>query len=175
MWRVRSRALLALCLLPLLAGCGASSSDKSAAKTTTTQTVRIQGAPDNGQVEVVRQWADSLRRGDVDAATNLFALPSKVANGTPLLTLKTRRQVRVFNTALPCGAKVLTVTAHHGYLIAEFRLTDRTGPGAIKSCPGKGNKAATAFKIAKGHIVEWRRVLLPSEKGSTKPAPGSPT
>jgi hypothetical protein len=173
---MRRRILLALCGLTLLAGCGGGGGggDKPAAGAQT-QTLRVAGAASPADVEVVRQWADTLRHGNIAGATALFALPSKVTNGTPLLTLKTRRQVRVFNTALPCGARLLTVTAHHGYLIAVFRLTDRTGPGAIRPCQGKGNKAATAFKIAKGHIVEWRRVVLPGEKGSSGPAPGSPT
>ena len=171
---MRSRILPVLCVLPLLAGCGGGGGDTSTA-TTGTRTVHLAGGANTADVEVVRQWADSLRQGDVAAAAKLFALPAKVANGTPLLTLKTRSQVRVFNTALPCGARLTTVSAHHGYLIAVFRLTDRSGPGAIKSCPGKGNRAATAFKIVKGHIAEWRRVLLPSEKGSATPAPGSPT
>src|SRR4051794_3587592 len=123
-------------------------------------------AGDSGSA-VVRRWADTLRKGDVAGAAELFALPARVANGTPLLTLRSRGQVRGFNRALPCGARVLSTTPHHGYVIAEFRLTDRSGPGAVPHCPGRGHRAATAFKVVSGHITEWRRVPMPGEGGGS--------
>jgi hypothetical protein len=125
------------------------------------------GQKGSGDAAVVRRWADSLRHGDVAGAAQLFALPARVANGTPLLTLRSRGQVRGFNRALPCGARVLSTTPHHGYVIAEFRLTDRSGPGAVRHCPGRGHRAATAFKVVSGHITEWRRVPMPGEGGGS--------
>jgi limonene-1,2-epoxide hydrolase len=163
------RVLRALWVLPLLllvcslAGCGGGSSADPA-----------RDGAQGGDASVVRHWADALRKGDVAGAAQLFALPSKVANGTPVVTLRTRSQVRGFNRALPCGAKVLRTTAHHGYVIAQFRLTDRRGPGAVGDCPGRGATAATAFRIVSGRIAEWRRVALPGDKPK-KPAPGDPT
>lgn len=173
---MRRRVLPVLLALPLLGGCGGGSDRVKGSRddAPTSTTTRLTGGAAK-DAAVVRRWADRLRRGDVAAAARLFALPAKVQNGSPLLTLRTRSQVRGFNRTLPCGAKLLSALPHHGYVIAEFRLTDRRGPGAIPGCPGKGNKASTAFKIRHGLIVEWRRVLLPGEKGSSEPAPGSPT
>lgn len=157
----RAPWFLLLLSLVLVAGCGGGSDGRAP-------------AGKDGDAEVVRRWAETLRRGDVAGAAKLFALPARVANGTPLVTLRTRNQVRGFNRALPCGARVLKTTAHHGYVIAEFRLTKRRGPGAQASCPGKGAKAATAFKVEAGRITEWRRVAVPGE-GRKKPAPGTPS
>ena len=176
---MRRRLLPVVLALPLLIGCGGGGRDLGRSSgdggtTAAAPTAQVAGG-DTEEAKVVREWADRLRRGDVVAAARLFALPTKVQNGSPLLTLRTRSQVQGFNRTLPCGAKLLSALAHHGYVIAEFRLTDRSGPGAIPDCPGKGNKASTAFKIRKGLIVEWRRVVLPGEKGSGAPAPGNPT
>jgi hypothetical protein len=159
--------VLAAALALALAGCGGGSPGPDLGN-------GREGDERGGSADaaVVRRWADTLRRGDVAGAARLFALPVRVANGTPLVTLRSRRQVRGFNRALPCGARVLKTTPHHGYVIAEFRLIDRRGPGAVPDCPGRGAKAATAFKVVSGHITEWRRVPVPGEDG--RPSTGTP-
>jgi hypothetical protein len=42
------------------------------------------------------------------------------------------------------------------FVIATFRLTERTGPGA-RPCGAVGNLADTAFLIEDRHIVQWLR------------------
>lgn len=160
------RALPLVALL-ILAGCGSS---PGALLTHTPKR-----APRTTGEQVARGWADALRRGDVDAAAGFFALPAVVQNGTPPLRLRTRRAIRNFNVALPCGAQFLRARAHHGYVLVTFRLVDRPGPGATHPCQGKGATAATAFLIRGGKIVEWRRALVPGEKARprARPTPGS--
>ncbi len=112
---------------------------------------------DPGAVRIVRAWADTLRRGDVRGASRYFALPSRVSNGTPMLNLKTRRMVRLFNRSLPCGAKVIaSEPAPKGFVYVTFELTERPGPGSCGS--GTGNTARTAFRVRAGHITDWLRV-----------------
>jgi hypothetical protein len=106
---------------------------------------------------VIRGWSDALRGGDIDRASGYFAVPSVVENGSPPVELHSLAEAKIFNRALPCGARYLRSTPHHGYVIAEFRLTDRTGPGAMRPCQGKGAKADVAFRITHGKIAEWRR------------------
>ena len=113
--------------------------------------------PEAGAEEVIRAWADTLRRGDVSGAAAYFALPSTVANGTAPLKLRTRREVEVFNRALPCGAEVIaTEDAPHGFVIATFRLVERPGAGRCGS--GTGATARTALLVRDGHITDWLRV-----------------
>src|SRR5262249_59108063 len=117
--------------------------------------------------DVIRAWADTLRHGQIAAASRFFAVPSVVSNGTGPIELRTRAAVRFFNETLPCGA-VLIATKHapHGFVIATFRLTERPGPGVCGS--GVGQTARTAFKIRRGLIRDWLRVAnAPSDQQGT--------
>jgi hypothetical protein len=119
---------------------------------------------------VVRQWATTLQRGDVDGAARLFALPSAVANGTRPIALTTRAQVRAFNRTLPCGADVLSArAAARGFFVVTFRLTERPG-GDCGS--GTGNTARAAFHVTDGLIDHWLRVEDLDDLGAT---PGTPS
>src|SRR4029077_1686000 len=65
--------------------------------------------------DVIRAWADTLRHGQIRAASRYFALPTIVANGGGPLELKTRAAVRFFNATLPCGAVLVgTKRGPHG-------------------------------------------------------------
>jgi hypothetical protein len=114
---------------------------------------------------VIRAWADALRKGDVRGAASFFALPSVVANGTPPVVLHTRADARLFNTSLPCGARLLRTSSAGRFTTATFRLTERPGPGACGR--GVGLEARTTFVISGGKIREWRRV-------PDRPAPSGP-
>ena len=103
---VRAIALVAVLGVVALSGCGSSDSSGSADKGGTT----IVGGADSKSVEVIKSWADELRAGDVAAASERFALPTVVQNGTPALTLTSRRQVEAFNRSLPCGASTNPMT-----------------------------------------------------------------
>jgi hypothetical protein len=141
-----------------LAGCGSDSDDQT-----------IQGGADPDEVEVIKEWADELRAGDVLAASERFAIPSVVQNGTPPIELADRGEVEAFNRSLPCGAKLTEATDSGRYTIATFELTERPGPGECGD--GVGETARTAFVIEDGLITQWRRVVdLPgSEPSGTGP------
>ena len=123
-------------------------------------------APDEGAEPeaVVRAWAASMRRGDVDAATRLFAVPAIVANNTPQIRLETRLQVKFFNQTLPCGGHVIAMERRGRVVVATFRLTDRPG-GDCGS--GTGQRAKAAFDVRGGKIVRWLRV-------TDRPQPAGP-
>lgn len=180
-------ALLALVLLLGLGGTlGACGGDDDGARAGETATGTTELPPARGPTariepgaeEVVRRWADTLRRGDVDGAAELFGLPAVVANGTRPVTLTTRGQLRIFNRSLPCGAVLIDAEpAAHGFVVATFRLTERPGAGSCGS--GTGNTARTAFRVQDGLIVYWLRVsdVPPApapEEPDDPPAPGSP-
>jgi hypothetical protein len=143
-----ARAIAALAVLSLVALPGCGSSDQGG---------EVPGGADADAVQVIKGWADELRAGDVTAASDRFAIPSVVQNGTPALRLTNRRQVEVFNQSLPCGAKLTEAISSGKYTIATFELTER--PGAGRCDGGVGEFAKTAFVIHDGRITEWRRVV----------------
>jgi hypothetical protein len=155
-----ARAIAVLSALAVIALSGCGSSDKDSAGTTT-----IPGGADPKSVEVIRNWADELRAGDVAAASERFALPSVVQNGTPALRLTNRGEVEAFNRSLPCGARLTAAVATGKFTVATFVLTERPGPGECGD--GVGEAATTAFVIRDGLITQWRRVV--------ETAPGSTT
>jgi len=165
---MRLAALAAAVLAAVAIGaCGASSSRTRASATASTRAAaRPATAPDG----VIRRWADTLRRGQIDAASRFFALPSVVSNGTGPIELRTRDDVRAFNESLPCGAVAIGFAAGpHGLVIATFRLTERPGPGTCGT--GVGQTARTAFRIRNGRISEWLRVAdLPQGRSQGTPA-----
>jgi hypothetical protein len=158
---VTARAITAVAVLSVmaLAGCGSSSN----------QSDTVPGGADSDAVQVIRGWADELRAGDVSAASDRFALPTVVQNGTGPLRLTNRQQVEIFNQSLPCGAKLTNATSSGKYTIATFVLTERPGPGECGN--GVGEAAKTAFVIHDGHITEWRRVVDTEPTGPTSTAP----
>jgi hypothetical protein len=119
-----------------------------------------------GAAAVIRNWADTLRRGDVRGAADLFALPSIVSNGTPPVELHTRADARLFNSSLPCGARLIRTSSAGRFTTATFRLTERPGRGSCGG--GVGLTARTTFVISGGKIREWRRVAdQPAPSGRT--------
>jgi hypothetical protein len=120
------------------------------------------GKPTRTEVQVIRGWADALRSGHVNEAARFFAVPATVLDGTnPRRKLPNLAAVREFNRGLPCGARLVEAERGQGsFVIATFRLTQRTGPGA-RPCTGEGSLAATAFLIEKRRIVQWLRAPDP--------------
>jgi hypothetical protein len=152
-----------------LAGCGSmSDSERFSLTTPGTDDVpvrEVEGSakpppekPTKGEVRVIRGWADALRAGRVNKAAEFFAIPARVLDGSnPLRELPNINAVRAFNRGLPCGAQLVEAQRGQGwFVVATFRLTERTGPGA-RPCSGAGNLAATAFLIEDKHIVQWLR------------------
>jgi hypothetical protein len=156
------RATVAITLIGLvaLAGCGGGGDP--------TDSEEIPGSADPEAAEVIRDWADDLRGGDLEAAADHFELPSIAQNGTAPIQLRTRDQVRAFNASLPCGAELTAAETHGRFTIATFELTDR--PGAGECGTGVGETAKTAFLIEDGLITRWIRVV--DEEELAPPAEG---
>jgi hypothetical protein len=115
----------------------------------------VPGDADPAEAEVIRDWSDALRDGDVQAAADYFEVPSFAQNPVPV-QLRSHEDVVAFNEALPCGAELTEAEEAGQYTIATFELTERPGPG--KCGQGTGAIAKTAFRIDDGLIIEWRRV-----------------
>ena len=148
-----------------LAACGGSSDDE------TTATTEIPGGADSAEVEVIDRWAKALNEGDVDAAAELFAIPSLAENGL-VYEIADLDDARRFNSSLPCGAILIEARPERELVVATFELTERPGPGECGA--GTGGEASTAFRIVDGEIAEWLRVA--DDDGETpggEPAPGS--
>ena len=131
------------------------------------------GPGDPAAIKVVRLWSDALRRSDVKAASALWAVPSKVQNGTPVIPLASVTDVQTFNGSLSCGSQLVSGLGAKGsaFIVAEFKLTQR--PGA--DCgTGKGQRARTAILVRDGKIAEWYRLPddpdAPNEPAASPPA-----
>jgi hypothetical protein len=131
-------------------GCGGGDDSSSDSK-------EIPGGADPEAAEVIRDWADDLRGGDLESAADHFKLPSLAQNGTAPIQLRTRDEVRAFNASLPCGAELTEAEMHGRFTIATFELTER--PGAGECGTGVGETAKTAFVIEDGLITRWIRVV----------------
>jgi hypothetical protein len=117
---------------------------------------RESGRGDPAAIRVIRLWSDALHGSDVALASSFWAIPSKVQNGTPLLTLTSAAEVRAFNDSLSCGSMLTSALgARNGFTIAIFKLTQR--PGA--DCgSGTGHHARAAIRVRDGKIAEWYRL-----------------
>jgi hypothetical protein len=116
---------------------------------------------------VIRKWSGALSQGDIERAARFFALPSKVQNGTPVVTLDTAEKRLVFNVTFPCGAKPTKLEAgDNGYTIVDFVLTERVDGDCGTAI---GGKARCAIRVRKGHISDWYRI--PDDVRGRTPAP----
>jgi hypothetical protein len=173
---VRWLSVGALVGVVVLAGCGGGDDAKHRAARTTTTTPRQAPPPagaraaDSASVRVIRGWVDAERRGDVAGAARYFDLPALVANGGPPLVLRTRQAVRLWNSLLPCGARLISAIGFRGFVIARFRLTARPR----QRCDAPGVTASTAFKLRHGRIAQWVRVddAHPYRGAPRRAAPG---
>jgi hypothetical protein len=156
-----------LTLIALFVGaCGGSDDEPATTPEPTEETDDITGFDaDPADVVVIDDWAQTLKKGDVKAAAEFFALPSTAENGLTY-DIESRNDARLFNESLPCGAELKDAQTEGDFTTATFELTERPGPGICGT--GVGAEAQTAFVIEKGKIVEWRRVAT----SDAQPAPG---
>ncbi len=171
---LRLGALLLVTIALSLAACGTDdgetaepAGDEASSGSDSTEAPDIPGDADPADVRVIADWADTLRRGDVDGAAEFFAVPSVAENGGIVLEIESLEQAVLFNASLPCGARLIRARAEGEFVTATFRLTERPGPGACGT--GTGGKAKTAFVIEDGEIVEWRRVAAGGERAPSRP------
>jgi len=126
------------------------------------------GPGDPAAIKVIRLWSEAVGRSDVKAASALWAVPSKVQNGTPVIPLASLQDVRAFNGSLSCGSQLVSALGAKGsaYTVAVFKLTKR--PGA--DCgTGTGRRARTAIAVRDGKIAEWYR--LPDDPDAPAASP----
>jgi hypothetical protein len=129
-------------------------------------------------VNVIREWSDALRHGNVSGAARYFALPSVMVNGSDssgsalVITIDTPSQAEAANETLPCGAQLISTDRRGRYINALFRLTGRPGPGGSDCGGGVGQTARTNFVIEHGRIVEWIRA--PDDPGDNGAPRGQP-
>jgi hypothetical protein len=126
--------------------------------------VRSEGPGERRAIEVIRAWTETLRTGDIDRAASYWGLPAKIQNATPVLTLRTRDDVRAFNLSLTCGAILTAAGRAKDYTILKMRLTSRRGADCGS---GVGRQASTAIRVVGGKIVEWYR--LPDDPQAAPP------
>ena len=130
---------------------------------------RSEGPGERRAIEVIRGWSEALRTGNIDAASEYWGLPAKIQNATPVLTLRSRDDVRAFNLSLTCGAILTAAGKARDYTILKMRLTQRRGA----DCGGGiGKQARTAIRVDDGKIVEWYR--LPDDPDAPAPSRQSP-
>ena len=150
--RAALAALAAAACAAALLGCGGDDDSGEA---------DVPGGADPEEVQVIDDWANALREGDVEAAAELFAVPSVAQNGGPPLELESRKDVVVFNRSLPCGAELVRAEEQDRFTVATFELTERPGEGECGA--GAGVEARTAFVIEDGLITHWIRAADESD------------
>lgn len=128
------------------------------------------GTADAAAQRVIRGWLARLRHGDVDGAAGLVADGARVQNGTPVLTLGSRRARRAWVGSFPCGARAVSFSARRGYTIVGFVLTERAGGDCMGAA---GHTARGAIAVRGGRITGWYR--LPDEEPGPQIGPGEQT
>lgn len=184
--RMAARVIAVVLGAALLAGCGSDTTKpqpSSASRPRTTPPApqtppaeriparvprRGTGPADPVSTKVIRAWLDALRAGHLDRAARYFAIPSKVQNGTPVLTLHSRRETLVFNATLPCGALADRTQSAGTFTILRFRLTERVGGDCMGAA---GHAARGAIRVSHGKIVEWYRLPDDPRDSQRDPAP----
>lgn len=118
---------------------------------------RPDGRPaDAVSARVIRKWLSALRAGDIARAARFFALPAKVQNATPVITLRSAADREAFNDSFPCGARATRLEhGSGGYTIVEFVLTERVDGDCMGAA---GGTARSAIRVVRGHITDWYRL-----------------
>lgn len=166
-------------LVTLAAGCGGGGGSPT---TTTTATAAMTPAtttaappavagptlkgltPDQLRMAlIVRAWVQRLNANDNAGLASLYSLPAIIVQGLYEYKLKTRKQVALWFSLLPCSGEIVALRFNGSYATVIFRLGNR---GSIK-CDGPGTLAAARFKIVNGKIAYWAQVPVP------KNAPGN--
>ena len=143
-----------LAVLALSAGLAACGSDDSSTGDTSPSGAEV-GNADPDAVSVIDGWSKALSKGDIDAASDFFAIPSTAENGPLLIKISDAGRAKIFNESLPCGAVLTEAVTDGDFTTATFKLTERPGGDCGD---GAGNLAQTSFEIKDGKITQWRRV-----------------
>jgi limonene-1,2-epoxide hydrolase len=114
---------------------------------------------------VVRAWSEAVNSEDNSAAAHLFAENARVIQGNDVRRLRTFREARAWNAALPCSGRILILEARGELVRATFELGDR----GETQCDGPGERTQAVFRVEQGKIVLWHQidpVLQPDEESA---------
>jgi hypothetical protein len=123
---------LALVLLLVVAGCGAS----------------------HGPEDVLREWSAAVNDADYERAASLFAEGAEVVQGPRVRVFDTSEEARRWNASLPCRARIVRAREDGDTVDATFLLRDR----ADVPCDAPGAVARVVARVEDGKIVLWHQV-----------------
>jgi hypothetical protein len=131
-------------------------------RTTTTAAPRVLTTKpltpaDRKMAAIVNAWSVRLNRSDNRGLAELYKLPALVIQAPYAYRLRTRSEVALFFSELPCSGKVIKITYQGKYATAVFRLGNR----GTTPCDAPGMLAAARFEIVDGKIVAWAQVPVP--------------
>jgi hypothetical protein len=176
----RRRVLVMLALLPVLAGgaagCGTAASTGDglahpdfrlitpppyvgapAVHATPAASAPRMTARDAARLRpVIAAWAAAVRRGEERRAARYFALPAIVYQPSfGAVTIRSRTLARAFNSALPCGARLLGARPSGRYIVGTFRLEPLPG----RHCTTPSARLRVGFVFGDQHhprrFSEW--------------------
>jgi limonene-1,2-epoxide hydrolase len=113
---------------------------------------------------VVRAWSEALNAGDNDGAASLFAKNARVVQQGMTLKLATHEDAVMWNAALPCSGRIVSVRSRGNIARVTFVLRDRK----TSRCDGPGQHATALFRVRNGKIVLWHQTPPPA---GSPPAP----
>ena len=118
---------------------------------------------------VIADWAEAVRRGDIDTAAGFFDLPAVVYQpGHDALQVNTPQIAAAFNAALPCGAKLIGTSPDGRYVVGTFVLVS---VGKTK-CGTEGDLARVGFVFGdKRHPRQFTEFWQVAEKPDAKTGP----
>jgi hypothetical protein len=128
----------------------AAASGEARAGTTTSPAAQMKA--------VVRAWSANLDRDDNVGAAKLFTVPAVVIQAPYTYRLRTRAEIALWHSLLPCAGHIVSITVRGSTATAVFRLADRPG----SKCDAPGQLAAARFTFAHGKIVRWEQVAVPA-------------
>jgi hypothetical protein len=112
---------------------------------------------------IVRAWSKRLNNRDNAGIAELFALPAIIVQAPYEYKLRTRHQVALWFSLLPCSGTIESISYKGSSATAVFLLGNR---GATR-CDGPGTLAAATFFFSGGKISAWEQVPVPARKGGS--------
>jgi hypothetical protein len=114
---------------------------------------------------IVHAWSVRLNAGDNAGVARLFAVPSTIIQGSLAYRFKTRAQLALWHSGLPCSGRIVSIEIEGQVATAVFRLGDRR----TSKCDAPGMLAAARFRIVGGKILLWVQIPVPDGKTETVP------
>jgi hypothetical protein len=135
------RAAVALVAIAALAGCNDDAPP---------------GGIHSAEGVMIRDWLMAVEHYDFSHAADFFAPGAIIDQSGPPYRLRDRRAARLFNSTLPCHAKLIALRDEgSSKVLATFRL--RPGPGG--DCAGT---VRVRYTIVNGRFTEWRQLSEPT-------------